>query len=131
MKNVMFVCFDSTYSIVAEAWMRYLSKDTIAVTSSGLRVEQVSPHFVKVMDEVNLDIRGIEPKPISDYNPKDFDAVVSLCNSNMSLPEDWMLRRVFDEWALPQIQDMPLEAYRQIRDDIRDRIDLLLMRYVT
>lgn len=131
MKNVMFVCLDSTCSIVAEAWMRYIAKGAISVTSSGLSVGQVSPKFVQAMDEVDLNIRGMKTKLISDYNPKDFDAVISLCNSNMRLSEDWMLRRVFDEWVLPQIQDESLESYRQIRDDIRDKIDILLMRYST
>jgi len=47
----------------------------------------------------------------------------------MRIPENWMLSRIFDEWILPQLEVDSNDSCRHIRDDIRDKVDLLLMRY--
>jgi arsenate reductase len=132
MKNVMFVCQDNTYSQIAEAWMRSFVPDTIFVASSGLKNSQSSstnPNLVDVMNEVGIDISDHQPKLLSDYRPENFDAVISLCDFSMRIPENWMLSRIFDEWILPQLEVNSHDSCRHIRDDIRDKVDLLLMRY--
>jgi len=127
----MFVCQDQTYAQIAEAWMHYFVKDAISATSSGLSAGHISPNFVSVMSEVGIDVSKNASKLLSDYHPKNFDAVISLGNSSTRLPEDWMLRQVFDEWILSQPEVESPESCRQVRDDIKDRIDVLLMRYST
>lgn len=129
MKNVMFVCQDNTYSQIAEAWMRAFVEDTIFVVSSGLRNSLSNPKLVRVMNEVGIDISDREPKLLSDYRPENFDSVISLCDFSTRLPENWMLSRVFDEWILPQLEIESDESCRHIRDDIKDKVELLLMRY--
>ena len=132
MRNVMFVCQDNTYSPIAEAWMRSFVADSIFVASSGLSNSQsraTSPKLVNVMNEVGIDISDHQPKLLSDYRPENFDAVISLCDFSMRLPDNWMLTRIFDEWILPQLEVNSNDSCRHIRDDIRDKVDLLLMRY--
>ena len=132
MKNVMFVCQDNTYSQIAEAWMRSFVPDTIFVASSGLSNSQsraTNVGLVDVMNEVGIDISDHQPKLLSDYRPENFDAVISLCDFSMRIPENWMLSRIFDEWILPQLEVNSHDSCRHIRDDIRDKVDLLLMRY--
>ena len=132
MKNVMFVCRDNTYSQIAEAWMRSFVSDGIFVVSAGLNNGQsspTSPKLVDVMNEVGIDISDHQPKLLSDYRPENFDAVISLCDFSMRIPENWMLSRIFDEWILPQLEVDSNDSFRHIRDDIRDKVDLLLMRY--
>ncbi len=127
MKNVMFVCEDNTYSQIAEAWMYDFVQENIFVASAGLSIGQSNPNFIRVMNEVSIDISGNTPKILNDYDSHHFDAVISLCTMSMRLPEQWMMTRIFDEWILPQPDSY--ESYRQIRDDIRDKVDVLLMRY--
>ena len=132
MKNVMFVCQDNTYSQIAEAWMRSFVSDGIFVASSGLSNNQsraTSVELVNVMHEVGIDISDHQPKLLSDYRPENFDAVISLCDFSMRIPDNWMLSRIFDEWMLPQLEVNSSDSFRHIRDDIRDKVDLLLMRY--
>ena len=132
MKNVMFVCQDNTYSQIAEAWMRSFVSDGIFVASSGLSNNQsraTSVELVNVMHEVGIDISDHQPKLLSDYRPENFDAVISLCDFSMRIPDNWMLSRIFDEWMLPQLEVNSSDSCRHIRDDIRDKVDLLLMRY--
>jgi arsenate reductase len=132
MKNVMFVCQDNTYSQIAEAWMRSFVSDGIFVASSGLSNSQsrtTSAELVNVMNEVGIDISDHQPKLLSDYRPENFDAVISLCDFSMRIPDNWMLSRIFDEWMLPQLEVNSSDSCRHVRDDIRDKVDLLLMRY--
>ncbi len=129
MKNVMFVCQDNTYSQLAEAWMRSFVEDSIFVVSTGLSNGQCSPKLINVMNEVGIDISDRETKLLGDYRPENFDVVISLCNFSMRLPETWMLSRIFDEWILPQLDAESSKSCRQVRDNIRDKVDLLLMRY--
>jgi arsenate reductase (thioredoxin) len=126
MKNVMFVCQDNSYSQIAEAWMRDFVGDRIFVASAGLAIAKQIPNFVRVMNEVDIDISDNEPKLLSDYHPYNFDAVISLCTMSMRLPEQWMMCRFFDEWIVPQPEEESSEAYRYIRDDIRDKVKVFL-----
>ncbi|PZU99435.1 MAG: ArsC family transcriptional regulator [Pseudanabaena sp.] len=127
MKNVMFVCRESTYSKMAEAWMHKMSESEIQVSSSYLGMCQVKPQSIAVMDEVDLDIRNIADQPLDNFHPKNFDTVIALSNTKMELDDEWMLRRTFDEWSLPEIEDESLDSFRQVRDAIKDRVELLLM----
>jgi arsenate reductase (thioredoxin) len=123
MKNVMFVCQDNSYAQIAKAWMCDFVGDSIFVASAGLTLSQSSPYFARVMSEVGLDISDNNPKLLSDYHPYNFDAVISLCTMSMRLPEEWMMCRFFDEWIVPQLEKESLEAYRYVRDDIRDQVE--------
>lgn len=127
MKNVMFICQESTYSKMAEAWMHKMSEDQIHVSSSYLNMSQINPQGISVMDEVDLDIRNIEGQPLNNFNPQNFDTVIVLSNNKVELDDEWMLRRTFDEWNLPETEDESLNFFRQVRDAIRDRVELLLM----
>ena len=112
---------------MAEAWMHKLSDKQIHVSSSYLGMSQINAHCVSVMDEVDLDIRNIDGQPLNNFNPKSFDTVIVLSNNKVELDDEWMLRRTFDEWSLPQADDESLDSFRQVRDAIRDRVELLLM----
>jgi protein-tyrosine-phosphatase len=127
MKNVMFVCQDSIYSKMAEAWLHKMSEDQIHVSSSYLGMSRVNPHCISVMDEVDLDIKSIAVQPLNNFYPHDFDTVIVLSNTKMELDDEWMLRGTFDEWSLPQLGDESLDSFRQIRDAIKDRVELFLM----
>lgn len=123
MKNVMFVCQDNTYAQIAKAWMCDFVGGDIFVVSTGLALSQSSPYFARVMNEVGLDISDHDPKLLSDYHPHNFDAVISLCTMSMRLPEQWMMCRFFDEWIVPQPEAESSEAYRYIREDIRNKVE--------
>jgi len=129
MKNVMFVCQESTYSKMAEAWMHKMSEAQIHVSSSYLEMGRVNPQSISVMDEVGIDMRGIADQPLNNFHPQNFDTVITLSNTKLELADEWMLRCTFDEWSLPPLEDESIDSFRQVRDTIRDRVELLLMRH--
>jgi glutathione/glutaredoxin type arsenate reductase len=127
MKRVMFVCKkNSRRSHMAEGFARTLGEGTIAVTSSGLEASQVDPITVQVMSESGIDISDQTSKPLSDFNPQDYDAVISLCGCGVNLPQEWVLREVFQDWQLDDPEGQSIETFRRVRNEVKERVIKLI-----
>ncbi|MBW4647034.1 MAG: arsenate reductase, glutathione/glutaredoxin type [Goleter apudmare HA4340-LM2] len=127
MKRVMFVCtHNSRRSQMAEGFARTLGNGKITVSSSGLDVGQIDPITIKVMSEVGIDISNQTSKPLSNFDPEDYDAVISLCGCGVNLPEAWVLREVFEDWQLEDPKDKSIDIFRKVRDEIRERVNNLI-----
>lgn len=123
MKRVMFVCKkNSRRSQMAEGFAGTLGEGVLEVTSSGLEVSEVDPAATIVMSEVGIDISNQTSKPLSDFKPEDYDAVISLCGCGVNLPEEWVLREVFEDWQLEDPEGQPLKIFRACRDEIKERV---------
>ncbi|NEQ27355.1 MAG: arsenate reductase, glutathione/glutaredoxin type, partial [Microcoleus sp. SIO2G3] len=93
MKRVMFVCKkNSARSQMAEGFAKHLGAGKIDVTSSGLEASQVRPEAIATMREAGVDISRQTSKPLSDFDPKNFDIVISLCGCGVNLPPEWVTR---------------------------------------
>lgn len=126
MKRVMFVCKkNSARSQMAEGFARNLGQGMIEVTSSGLEASQVRPEAIAAMQEIGIDIRDQTSKPLSDFQPQDFDVVISLCGCGVNLPPDWVLRDVFADWQLDDPAENP-EIFPRVRDEIKQRVAELI-----
>jgi glutathione/glutaredoxin type arsenate reductase len=126
MKRVMFVCKkNSRRSQMAEGFARTLGQGKYEVTSAGLEASVVDPMTVQAMSEVGIDISNQTSKPLSDFNPQDYNAVISLWGCGVNLPEEWILRDVFQDWQLEDPEGQPLEIYRRVREEIKQRVELL------
>jgi arsenate reductase len=131
MKRIMFVCQkNSARSQMAEGFARALGGGTIEVTSSGLEASQVNPGAIAAMQEVGIDISQQTSKPLSDFNPEDFDAVISLCGCGVNLPSAWLTREVFEDWQLDDPAEQP-EIFPKVRDEIHQRITTLVESFET
>jgi arsenate reductase len=126
MKRVMFVCKkNSARSQMAEGFAKTLGKGKIEVVSSGLEASQVRPEAIATMKEIGIDITNQHSKPLSDFNPEDFDVVISLCGCGVNLPTDWVLRDVFEDWQLDDPAEQP-EIFPRVRDEIKERVTHLI-----
>jgi glutathione/glutaredoxin type arsenate reductase len=127
MKKVMFVCQkNSRRSQMAEGFARTLGKEKIAVTSAGLETEQVDPMAVQVMSEIGIDISQQTSKPLSNFHPQEYDVVISLCGCGVNLPAVWLTTEVFEDWQIEDPQGKSIETFRQIRDQIKERVVKLI-----
>ncbi len=127
MKKVMFVCKrNSCRSQMAEGFARILGAGKIAVTSSGLEASRVHPTAIQVMDEIGIDISNQTSNPLSDFQAKDYDAVISLCGCGVNLPEDWVTQEVFEDWQLDDPDGQPLETFHRVRNEIKQRVEQLI-----
>ncbi|MBF2006725.1 MAG: arsenate reductase, glutathione/glutaredoxin type [Chlorogloeopsis fritschii C42_A2020_084] len=127
MKRVMFVCKrNSGRSQMAEGFAKTLGEGKIAVMSSGLEASQVDPLAVQVMSEVGIDISNQTSKPLSNFQPEDFDVVISLCGCGVNLPEEWVIREVFEDWQLEDPKGESIETFRRVRDQVKERVMKLI-----
>jgi arsenate reductase (thioredoxin) len=126
MKRVMFVCKkNSARSQMAEGFARHLGVGTIEVTSSGLEASQVRPEAVATMKDAGVDISDQTSKALGEFNPEDFDVVISLCGCGVNLPPEWVTRDVFEDWQLDDPAEQP-EIFPRVRDQIQARVTQLI-----
>ncbi len=127
MKNVMFVCKrNSCRSQMAEGFAKHLGKGKITVTSSGLESSRVHPTAIQVMSEIGIDITDQTSNPLSEFQPENYDAVISLCGCGVNLPADWVTREVFEDWQLDDPDGQPIETFHRVRDEIKARVEKLI-----
>ena len=111
---------------MAEGFARTLGEGKISVTSSGLEASQVNPTAIEVMSEIDLDISEQTSKPLSDFKAEDYDIVISLCGCGVNLPEEWVLREVFQDWQLDDPDGQPIATFRRVRDEVKERVEKLI-----
>lgn len=126
MKHIMFVCTqNSARSQMAEGFAHAMSEGEIHVTSAGLNPSHVNPGAIATMNEVGVDISSHSSKPLSNFNPDDYDAVISLCGCGVNLPPEWLTRDYFDDWQLDDPSEHP-DLFPNVRDQIKERVENLL-----
>lgn len=125
MKRIMFVCKkNSRRSQMAEGFAKTMG--TAIVTSSGLEASQVDPIVVQVMSEVGIDVTHQTSKALSEFDPENFDVVISLCGCGVNLPKEWVLREVFEDWQLDDPEGESIAVFRRVRDEVKTRVVTLL-----
>ena len=112
----MFVCkHNSRRSHMAEGFARQMGAEKVKVASAGLEASQVDPLTVQVMHEVDVDISAQQSQALSEFEPADYDVVISLCGCGVNLPPDWVSREVFQDWQLDDPAGTTLETFRRVR----------------
>jgi protein-tyrosine-phosphatase len=115
---------------MAEAMMKHLHGHHVYVDSVGVRAGVLDGFVIEVMAEMGLDISGHRPKSFDDLEDTSFDVIVSLSpeaqhsaveltRSSAAELEFWP---TFDPSIVEGGREERLQAYRQVRDDLMDRI---------
>jgi arsenate reductase (thioredoxin) len=126
MKRVMFVCKkNSARSQMAEGFAKSFGNGKIAVTSSGLEASQVNQIAIQVMQDVGIDISHQTSNALSEFQPTDFDVVISLCGCGVNLPTEWLTQAVFEDWQLDDPAEQP-EIFPRVRDEVKERVEKLI-----
>ena len=125
--SVLFVCVHNAgRSQMAAGWLRHLAGDAVEVRSAGsLPGDQVNPAAVAAMAEVGIDIAAQRPKVLTTEAVEASDVVITMgCGD--ACPAVPGLRR--DDWPLEDPKGKPIERVREIRNDVRSRIEALVQR---
>lgn len=133
-QRVLFICtHNSARSQMAEGFLRALGSDRFAAFSAGTEATQVRPLAIRAMAEVGIDIAGQESKTLDRYRGEPFAAVVTVCDqANEACPHfPGAGRRLHWSFADPSratgTEEEQLAVYRQVRDQIRARIERELL----
>ncbi len=121
--RVAFVCVQnagrsqmSTAFAEQEVAERGLGDHVEVVTGGTDPADHVHDEVVEIMRELDIDLSDRTPRSVSDEELSACDLVVTMGCSTLDL--DVEVR----DWALSDPDGQDLDAVREIRDDIRDRV---------
>ncbi len=128
MKRVLFACIHNAgRSQMAAAWFNALvdrskAEGISAGTQPGPRVH---PEVLDAMREVGIDLANVTPRFLSDDLAGSAHMLITM-GCGEACPAVPGLRR--DDWPLEDPKGKPVARVREIRDDVRARIEALLDR---
>jgi len=126
-KRVLFVCIEnSARSQIAEAFAHLDANGSIEATSAGSRPSgQVNPRAITIMAELGYDLSKHYSKSLGDIPKVKYDYVITMgCGDECPfIPADH-----HEDWDLPDPKDLPLDEFRKVRDQIRERVKELAAR---
>ena len=127
--SVLFVCVHNAgRSQMAAAWLRHLAGNRVEVRSAGSEpADQINPAAVEAMREVGIDITDQIPTALTWEAARESDVVITMgCGDACPV----FPGKRYEDWKLADPAGKNLEAVRPIRDEIRERIEKLLVEII-
>jgi arsenate reductase len=126
MKTVIFACVHNAgRSQMAAALFNAMADPAVArAVSAGTRPgDRVHPEVVDAMREAGFDLSAARPRLLTRELAEDAALLITMgCGDECPVVPG--LRR--DDWPLQDPKGQPIERVREIRDDIRGRVEALL-----
>ncbi|MBQ1542300.1 low molecular weight phosphatase family protein [Caulobacter sp. CCUG 60055] len=130
---VLFACnFNRVRSPMAEAMMKLRFGDRVFVDSCGLKRDggEADPFVLAALDEVGVDLARHRSKTFDDLEDGSFDLVISLTPEAHHRAVELSRGRAAEIEYWPTLdptlasgsREQMLDAYRQVRDGLQDRI---------
>ena len=127
--SVLFVCVHNAgRSQMAAAFLAALSDGAIEVRSAGSQpADQVNPAAVEAMAEVGIDMSAETPKILTTDAVRESDVVITrgFGDTCPIFPG-----KRYEDWELADPAGQGVDAVRPIRDDIRERVQALILSLV-
>jgi arsenate reductase len=109
---------------MAAGYAQALAGDRVLVLSAGSEpADQINPNAIAVMAEEGIDIAGNVPKILTTESVKDSDVVITMgCGDTCPI----FPGKRYEDWELVDPAGQSIEVVREVRDDIKGRIQALL-----
>ncbi|MDE0150203.1 MAG: arsenate reductase ArsC [Rhodospirillaceae bacterium] len=129
--SVLFACsMNAIRSPMAEGFLKFLHGTRIYVDSAGTRKREVDGFAIAVMEEMGIDISRHAAKTFDDLQDDLFDIVVTLSPEahhralelTRTSPVEVEFWNTFDPSLVEGSREQRLDAYRQVRDRLFERI---------
>jgi arsenate reductase len=128
MKLYLFACVHNAgRSQMAAAWLERLAdpRKARAISAGTQPGTRVHPEVLAAMKEVDVDLSGAAPRKLTDELGREATMLVTMgCGEACPLVPG--LRR--EDWPLEDPKGKPVERVREIRDEVRARIEDLIRR---
>ena len=128
--RLLFLCTgNSCRSQMAEGLVNHYLRKSWQAFSAGTRpAGEVHPLAIKAMAELGIDISAQQSKSVEAYRGREFDLVVTVCDSAAEDCPVWLgpgekVHISFPDPALAAGSEAErMEVFRAVRDDLRRRI---------
>jgi protein-tyrosine-phosphatase len=123
--SVLLVCVHNAgRSQMAAGYLQHLAGDRIDVLTAGSQpADQVNQVAVAVMAEGGIDIATEQPKLLTDSAVQDADVVITMgCGDECP----FFPGKRYEDWLVDDPAGQDIEKVRQIRDEIRSRVQALI-----
>jgi arsenate reductase len=124
-KTILFVCVHNAgRSQMAAGFMRLLGGDRVEVLSAGSAPkDSINPVAVEAMREVGIEISDQQPKILTTESVQQSDVVITMgCGDACPFYPG----KRYEDWKLEDPAGLGIEPVRQIRDEIKARVETLL-----
>ncbi len=124
--TALFVCVHNAgRSQMAAGFLTALAGDRITVLSAGsVPGNQINPIAVEAMAEVGIDISGEQPKKLTEDAVLVSDVVITMgCGDECP----YFPGKRYEDWPLDDPAGQGIAAVRRIRDEIRSRVEALIV----
>jgi len=117
---------------MAEGIAQSLAPPGVKVSSAGSAPSRLNPRAGRALGESGIDISGQRSKSVDEIPPADVDVVVTLCAEEVCPVFLGKALRV--HWGLPDpaaavgSDDQKLQAFRDVRDELRRRLAVVFGR---
>ena len=125
--SVLFVCVHNAgRSQMAAGFLTHLAGDAVEVRSAGTApADEVNPAVVEAMREVGVDLSAETPKVLTTDAVQASDYVITMgCGDECP----FVPGRTYLDWELADPAGQGVEAVRPIRDEVRRRVEDLLVQ---
>ncbi|MDX8549187.1 arsenate reductase ArsC [Methanospirillum sp. J.3.6.1-F.2.7.3] len=129
-RKVLFICtHNSARSQMAEGYVNARYSDRYEGFSAGTDVTKVHPLAIRVMNEIGIDISHQKSKELEEFFDYEIDTVVTVCDgANAVCPmfpgaKETIHVNFPDPSSATGTEDIQLEMFRRVRDDILSFID--------
>jgi protein-tyrosine-phosphatase len=109
---------------MAAGFLAKLAGDRVEVRTAGSEpADEVNPTVVEAMAERGVDLSGERPKLLSAQAVREADAVITMgCGDACPV----FPGKRYEDWQIEDPAGREIEAVRRIRDEIEERVRLLL-----
>jgi arsenate reductase len=129
-ENVLFLCTgNSARSLMAEALLRDRRGHLFNVFSAGTTPRGVNSLTVRVLREIGIHTEGLRSKNIKDYiGVLPVRHLIVVCAADRACPNNWpgvrerLVWWIEDPARCEDTDDDPLDRFREVRDEIDERI---------
>ncbi len=129
-RRVLFICtHNSARSQMAEGLLRHLGNERFEVFSAGTEATLVRPMAIQAMAELGIDISHQHSKTLDRYLGEPLDDVITVCDTAAEACPVFPGATRRRHWSFEDpskatgSETEQLKVYRQVRDEIRSRIE--------
>ncbi|MBM3166713.1 MAG: arsenate reductase ArsC [Chloroflexi bacterium] len=123
---MLFICVGNAgRSQMAEAFFNHLARGKVQATSAGTNpASRVDPTVIELMNELGIDMSSHYPKKLTVEMLDTADKIITMgCGVAQACPATLAET---EDWSIEDPKGQPKEKIRDIRDQIKARVEKLL-----